>query len=88
MAKSFDVEVVSAEQLVWSGRATRIIARTIEGEIGILAGHEPLLAVLGDGPVWVTLEDGRTIDMTAADGFLSVEQDAVRVVARVAQLAA
>ncbi|GAA3943419.1 F0F1 ATP synthase subunit epsilon [Pseudoclavibacter caeni] len=88
MAKSFDVEVVSAEQLVWSGRATRIIARTIEGEIGILAGHEPLLAVLGDGPVRVTLEDGRTIDMTAADGFLSVEQDAVRVVARVAQLAA
>lgn len=88
MAKSFDVEVVSAEQLVWSGRATRIIARTIEGEIGILAGHEPLLAVLGDGPVRVTLEDGRTIDMTAADGFLSVEQDAVRVVARGAQLAA
>lgn len=88
MAKSFDVEVVSAEQLVWSGRATRIIARTIEGEIGILAGHEPLLAVLGDGPVRVTLEDGHTIDMTAADGFLSVEQDAVRVVARVAQLAA
>lgn len=88
MAQSFDVEIVSAEQLIWSGRATQITARTIEGEIGVLAGHEPLLAVLGDGPVRVTLEDGKTVEATAADGFLSVERHAVRIVARVAELAA
>ncbi|WP_028245147.1 F0F1 ATP synthase subunit epsilon [Pseudoclavibacter soli] len=88
MAQPFDVEIVSAEQLVWSGKATQVVARTVDGEIGVLAGHEPLLAVLGDGPVRVTLADGSVLALTAADGFLSVERDAVRVVARQAELAA
>lgn len=88
MAQPFEVEIVSAEQLVWSGSATQVVARTVDGEIGVLAGHEPLLAVLGDGPVRVTLADGSVLALTAADGFLSVERDAVRVVARQAELAA
>ena len=40
------VEVVSAEREVWSGEATQVLARTSEGDIGILPGHEPVLAVL------------------------------------------
>ena len=43
------VTIVSASESVWSGEAQQISARTVEGEIGILAGHEPVLAVLAPG---------------------------------------
>ena len=80
------VSVVSADQEIWSGKAKQIIARTTEGEIGILPGHEPLLAILGKGEVRVTGVDGVVITANADDGFLSVEHDTVTVVARTAAL--
>ena len=81
------VSVVSADQEVWSGEASSIVARTAEGEIWILPGHEPILAILASGQVRVRLSDGSTVEATADDGFLSVENDTVTVVARNAQLA-
>ncbi|MCU1444838.1 F0F1 ATP synthase subunit epsilon [Cryobacterium sp.] len=80
------VSVVSADQQVWSGEATMVVARTVEGEIGILAGHEPLLAILSSGEVRVTLADGTKVVAEAADGFLSVENDTITIVARKAAL--
>ena len=44
MAEPFQVEVVAADRRVWQGRAVNVIVRTTEGDIGILPGHEPLLA--------------------------------------------
>ncbi|MDH6180559.1 F-type H+-transporting ATPase subunit epsilon [Microbacteriaceae bacterium SG_E_30_P1] len=81
------VSVVSADHEVWSGKAKQIIARTTEGEIGILPGHEPLLAILATGEVRVTTVDGSVVRASADDGFLSVEHDTVTVVARDAELA-
>ncbi|THG31487.1 F0F1 ATP synthase subunit epsilon [Naasia lichenicola] len=80
------VSVVSADQQVWSGEAEMVVARTTEGEIGILAGHTPLLAILASGEVRVTQVGGRKITADAAEGFLSVEHDVVTIVARDAQL--
>ncbi|PXA70605.1 F0F1 ATP synthase subunit epsilon [Cryobacterium arcticum] len=80
------VSVVSADQQVWSGEATMVVARTVEGEIGILAGHEPLLAILSSGEVRLTLPDGSKVVAEAADGFLSVENDTITIVARKAAL--
>ena len=80
------VSVVSADQEVWSGTAKQIIARTTEGEIGILPGHEPILAILGEGEVRVTGVDGQVVTANAADGFLSVENNNVTIVARRAAL--
>jgi F-type H+-transporting ATPase subunit epsilon len=80
------VSVVSADHEVWSGVAKQVIARTTEGEIGILAGHEPLLAILGGGEVRVTTTDGTVITANAEDGFLSVEHDTITIVARNASL--
>ncbi len=82
-----NVSVVSADHEVWSGEASMVVARTTEGEIGILAGHEPMLAVLGSGEVRLTLTGGERIVAQAADGFLSVENDTVTIVAREAELA-
>ena len=86
MAGSLKVSLVSADREVWSGEAKQIIARTTEGEIGILAGHEPLLAILGAGEVRVTLVEGNVITANAEDGFLSVENNNVTIVARNAEL--
>ena len=43
---SLRVEVVAADQAVWSGEAKMVVAKTVEGEIGLLPGHEPMLAIL------------------------------------------
>jgi len=85
-AKSLAVSVVSADHEVWSGEAKQIVARTTEGEIGILAGHEPILAVLAAGEVRVTTLDGNVVTANADDGFLSVQNDTVTIVAGAATL--
>jgi F-type H+-transporting ATPase subunit epsilon len=71
---------------VWAGAATTVVAKTVEGEIGILAGHEPLLAILASGEVRLTLPGGERITADASDGFLSVENDTVTIVAGQAEL--
>ncbi|MEY4992982.1 MAG: hypothetical protein RIS82_104 [Actinomycetota bacterium] len=80
------VELVAAEKAVWSGEAKMVIAKTVEGEIGLLPGHEPMLAILSSGEVRITLEDGNVVKANAEDGFLSVEHNVVSVVARHAAL--
>jgi len=81
------VELVAADRAIWSGEAKMVIAKTVEGEIGLLAGHEPMLAILGSGEVRITLPEGEIIKAIASDGFLSVENNVVTVVARDASLA-
>ena len=80
------VELVAADQAVWTGEAKMVVAKTVEGEIGLLPGHEPMLAILGEGEVRITLEDGNVIKANAEDGFLSVENNVVAIVARNAAL--
>lgn len=82
------VAVVSAERGIWSGNATSIVAKTPEGDIGILPGHEPVLALLQDSLVRVTTAEGTVIVVAAHGGFLSVAKDEVNIIAEVAELAA
>lgn len=79
------VSIVSADNEVWTGTASMVVARTTEGELGILPGHEPVLAILASGEVRVTTGGGSVI-ANANDGFLSVEHDTVTIVARNAEL--
>jgi F-type H+-transporting ATPase subunit epsilon len=81
------VNVVSADEQIWSGQASMVVAKTKEGEIGILAGHQPLLGVLAAGEVRITAADGGRIVANADDGFISVENDTVTIAARAAALA-
>jgi len=81
-----NVSVVAADHEVWSGEASMVVARTVEGQIGILPGHEPLLAILAEGAVRVTLNGGESVTANADDGFLSVENNTVTIVARQAEL--
>ncbi|MEY2694396.1 MAG: hypothetical protein RLZ53_383 [Actinomycetota bacterium] len=84
--KTLRVELVAADKAVWTGDAKMVIAKTVEGEIGLLAGHEPMLAILSSGEVRITLTDGDKLTANAEDGFLSVEHDVVTIVARHAEL--
>lgn len=86
MAALLKVTIVSAAESVWSGEARQVSARTVIGEIGLLAGHEPVLGVLAPGEVRVTKADGEVVKVHADDGFLSMENNTVTVVARVASL--
>jgi F-type H+-transporting ATPase subunit epsilon len=81
-----NVSVVAADHEVWTGEASMVVARTVEGQIGILPGHEPLLAILAEGEVRVTLNGGESITANADEGFLSVENNTVTIVARQAEL--
>jgi F-type H+-transporting ATPase subunit epsilon len=84
--KTLRVELVAADKAIWTGEAKMVIAKTVEGEIGLLAGHEPMLAILSSGDVRITLVDGEKLIASAEDGFLSVEHDVVTIVARHAEL--
>ncbi|HPT95492.1 MAG TPA: F0F1 ATP synthase subunit epsilon [Microbacteriaceae bacterium] len=78
---ALNVSLVSAERAVWNGEATLVVAKTVEGEIGIMAGHEPVLAILAEGNVRITLADGSKVLASAKDGFLSMEGDDLTIVA-------
>jgi len=81
------VEVVAVDHEVWSGEAEAVNARTLEGEVGILPGHTPLLGVLAEGHVVrVVLEGGNEITAAVHGGFISVTDDGVQVLAERAEL--
>ncbi len=80
------VSVVSADAELWTGEARQVVARTTIGQIGLLAGHEPVLGVLAQGEVRITTLDGDVIRVNAEDGFLSMQNNVVTVVAGAAEL--
>jgi len=80
------VEVVAADRLVWSGESVNIIARTVEGDIGILPGHEPLLAVLVPCVVEIVTADGRSESLAVDGGYISVAHGRVSVLSQSATL--
>jgi F-type H+-transporting ATPase subunit epsilon len=82
-----NVAVVSVERSLWAGTATSVVAKTPEGDIGILPGHEPVLALLQDSTVRVKMTDGSVLVVAAHGGFLSVAKDEVNIIAEVAELA-
>ncbi len=73
------VELVSPSQRVWSGQASMVSARTIEGDLGILPGHAPLFGVLVDGKVTIKAEDGTATEFSVHGGFLSVSNNRVSI---------
>ena len=86
MADHLNVELVAADRIVWSGEATMVIARTVEGDIGVLRGHAPVLSALTEAVVEITAEDGNTVFAVADGGFLSVAHDRVSILSEHAEL--
>ncbi|WP_152362810.1 F0F1 ATP synthase subunit epsilon [Microlunatus speluncae] len=87
MAEPLQVEVVSADEVVWSGTSTLIIAKTVDGDMGILPGHAPVLAVLAPGGVEIVTEDASREVVAVDGGFLSVAQGRVSILSEYARMA-
>jgi F-type H+-transporting ATPase subunit epsilon len=81
------VSLVAPDREIWSGAAKFVVARTTEGEIGILPDHEPLLALLSEGAVvQIDTMDGQKIVAAVHGGFLSVDSNIVKILAQVSEL--
>jgi F-type H+-transporting ATPase subunit epsilon len=88
------VELLMPDRSLWSGEAGMVIAKTIDGDIGILTGHSPVFGILSPGSLVriqpeATSDDQSGSEVRAAvrDGFLSVTNDRVSILASVGQLA-
>jgi F-type H+-transporting ATPase subunit epsilon len=94
------VEVVIADRQLWSGRAGMVIAKTLEGDIGVLTSHPPVLGILAEGSIVRILDpqadsgsggeavSGEEVSAAVSGGFLSVANDRVSILATDAQLGA
>ncbi len=88
---TLQVELVVPEGEIWAGPAQMVIAKTLDGDIGVLTGHTPVLGILAEGSVVrITPEEGGNasgqIIAAVGGGFFSVADDRVSVLARHAQL--
>ena len=84
---TLQVELVAGERRLWSGEARMGIARTTEGELGVLPGHAPLLGQLAEGGVVTSrTESGDDVVVAAHGGFLSVTERGVSILAETAEI--
>jgi len=82
MAKTFHVDIVSAEQSVYSGEATMVIAPGASGELGILPEHVPLLTRIKPGVIRIRTGDGAEEEVIyVSGGMMEVQPDGVTVLA-------
>ena len=88
---SVRVALVAPDGEIWSGTARMVIAKTLDGDIGILTGHPPVVGVLADASVVriLDVEDGGDrgeVRAAVSSGFLSVADDRVSILVRQAEL--
>ena len=83
---TFPLELVTPERLLFSEEVQAIRAPGVEGSLGVLAGHAPLLTELMTGLIKVTLADGSEAFIATSGGFLQVNKDMVIILADTAEL--
>jgi F-type H+-transporting ATPase subunit epsilon len=83
---SLRVALVVPDRELWSGEARTVIAKTLEGDIGVLSGHSPVFGVLAEGSLVEILTEDSSVKAAVSGGFLSVHDDQVSILAAQAQL--
>lgn len=85
----FTVDVVATDRLVWSGEASFVRLRTVDGELGVMGGHQPFVAILEDSVILIRPE-GSDEALTAAvhGGFVLLDSNVLQVLAETAELSA
>lgn len=76
------VHVVDPKAVLWDGEATSVVVPASEGDLGILPGRQPVLAILRPGTVRIhtTQDDAAPVTLDVDAGFVSVDQDQVEIV--------
>ena len=83
---TLQVALVVPDRELWSGEARTVIAKTTEGDIGVLTGHSPMFGILAEATVVQILTEDSDVRAAVSGGFLSVADDRVSVLAAQAQL--
>ena len=83
---TFRVALVVPDRELWSGEARTVVAKTTEGDIGVLSGHSPVFGVLAEGSMVEILTEETSVKAAVSGGFLSVADDQVSILAAQAQL--
>lgn len=81
MAMTVHCDIVSAEAALFSGRVEMLVAAGVQGDLGIMPGHAPLLTRLKPGPVRIIKQNGEEEIYYMTGGFLEVQPDVVTVLA-------
>ena len=86
------VALVTPDRELWSGEARTVIAKTTEGDIGVLTGHSPVFGILAEGSLVEILapegSDAAPVTAAVSGGFLSVADNRVSILAAQAELGA
>lgn len=80
MASQFELTVVSAERKIFNGQVTSVRVSGVEGELGVYAGHTPLLTAIKPGMVKFVRNDKEEF-IYVSGGFLEVQPNTVTVLA-------
>ena len=84
---TLQVTLVVPDRELWSGEARTVIAKTTEGDIGVLSGHSPVFGILAEGSLVEILSDeADPVHAAVSGGFLSVADDRVSILAERALL--
>ena len=90
---TLQVSLVVPEGEVWAGPAGMVIAKTRDGDIGVLTGHSPVLGIIAEGSLVRIIPEaspdaaeGAVVVAAVNGGFFSVADDRVSVLAREAQI--
>ena len=85
---TLQVALVVPDRELWSGEASIVIAKTMEGDIGVLTGHSPVFGILAEASVVRIQNEDSDVRAAVSGGFLSVADDQVSILAAQAQLGA
>jgi F-type H+-transporting ATPase subunit epsilon len=87
------VELVVPDGEIWSGNARMVIAKTLDGDIGVMGGHPPVLGILAEGSVVRILDpevgdepQGGEVMIAVSSGFLAIADDRVSILSRQAEV--
>lgn len=85
MARQIRLDIITPEKVAYSSDVTMVIARTVEGDIGVLPGHAPLVAPLALWPLRIQTGE-KEIEVSVCGGFIEVQPEKVTVLANCAEL--
>ncbi len=74
------VEIVEPHGVVWQGDAKQVRVPAFDGEMGILPGHTPLLAILQPGHLFISQEGKEDVQYEVTEGFVTVDENHIYVV--------
>ncbi len=84
---TFPLQIITPDKVFFDGEVQRLVVRTTEGDVGILARHEKYVAALQSGPIKLTMEDGTVRIAALSGGALKVSPDRTAILANAVEWA-